>query len=63
MAKPTFIKSARKDIYTRGKLVELIHQKGKHAGQKYMKRDRTQPEDENDTIFIHKGNRIGRGLS
>ena len=55
MAKPTFIKSARKDIYTRGKLVELIHQKGKNAGQKYMKRDRTQPEDENDTILIHKG--------
>lgn len=55
MAKPTFIKSARKDIYTRGKLVELIHQKGKNAGQKYMKRDRTQPEDENDAILIHKG--------
>lgn len=55
MVKPTFIKSARKDIYTRGKLVELIHQKGKKEGQKYMKRDRTQPEDENDTILIHKG--------
>ena len=55
MAKATFIKAARKDIYVRGKLVQLVHEKGKNAGQKYTKRDRTQPEDERDEILIHKG--------
>lgn len=54
-AKATFIKSARKDIYVNGKQVELIHQKGKHAGEKYCKIDKTQPRDENDKILIHKG--------
>lgn len=55
MAKATFIKAARKDIYVQGKLVEAIHERGKNAGQKYWKRDRTQPADENDKILIHKG--------
>ena len=55
MATATFVKSARKDIYSCGKRVELVHQRGKHAGEKYFKIDRTQPRDENDSILIHKG--------
>lgn len=55
MATATFVKSARKDIYSCGKRVELVHQRGKHAGEKYSKIDRTQPRDENDSILIHKG--------
>ena len=55
MAKAEFIKSARKNIYAHGKRVELIHQKGKNSGQKYIKLDRTQPENEKDEILIHKG--------
>lgn len=55
MATATFVKSARKDIYSCGKSVELVHQRGKHAGEKYFKIDRTQPRDENDSILIHKG--------
>ena len=46
-----FIKSARKNIYVHGKRVELIHQKGKNSGQKYIKLDRTQPENEKDEIL------------
>ena len=55
MAKATFIKAARKDIYVQGKLVEATHERGKNAGQKYWKRDRTQPADADDKILIHKG--------
>ena len=55
MAKATFIKSARKDIYERGKRVEAVHERGKNAGQKYIKIDRTQPADDRDKIIIHKG--------
>ena len=45
MAKATFIKAARKNIYVRGKRVEAVHERGKNAGQKYIKIDRTQPAD------------------
>lgn len=55
MAKFTFVKKARKDIYTHGKRVEYISKKGKREGQTLSKLDRTLPRDEDDTIFIHKG--------
>lgn len=55
MARAEFVKAARKDIYCHGKRIEAVHERGKHAGQKYMKLDRTQPADENDKILIHKG--------
>lgn len=55
MAKPTFIKAARKPIYERGKRVEYVSQKGKREGQTISKIDRTIPADENDKIFINKG--------
>ena len=55
MARATFVKAARKDIYTYGKQVEAVHEKGKNAGKPYIKLDRTQPRDEKDTILIPKG--------
>lgn len=55
MARATLVKSAQSDIYSRGKRVEYISQKGKKEGQTLSKIDRTQPFDENDTILIHKG--------
>lgn len=55
MAKATFIKSARKTIYQRGKRVEYVSQRGKRQGQTVSKIDRTIPADENDQILINKG--------
>ena len=55
MARATFVKSAQKDIYTHGKRVEYISEKGKRIGQTKSKLDRTIPADENDTVFIAKG--------
>lgn len=55
MAKAQFIKSARKDIYHRGKQVEYVSKRGKRAGQTLTKIDRTQPCDDKDEILIHKG--------
>lgn len=55
MTRANFIKSARKDIYTFGKIIKLVHLKGKNQGKEYTKIDRTQPRDENDKILIHKG--------
>jgi len=55
MAKASFIKSARKPIYERGKRVEYVSQKGKREGQTLSKIDRTIPADENDRILINKG--------
>lgn len=55
MATATFVKSAQKDIYTHGKRVTYISEKGKKAGQEKSKIDRSTPADANDTIFIKKG--------
>jgi len=55
MAKAVFINKAMKDIYTFGKRVEYVSQKGKRVGQTLLKIDRTIPRDENDPIFIKKG--------
>lgn len=55
MARATLVKSAQSDIYSRGKRVEYVSQKGKREGQTLSKIDRTQPFDENDTVLIHKG--------
>lgn len=51
----TFVKAAQKNIYKTGKTVEYVSQKGKRAGQTLSKLDRTVPADENDEIFIAKG--------
>lgn len=55
MARVTFVKAAQKDIYQKGKYVKYISEKGKRKGQELTKKDRTIPENENDTIFIAKG--------
>lgn len=55
MAKLTFVKSAQKNIYEKGKRVEYVSQKGKRKGQTLSKIDRTIPADKNDKIFIAKG--------
>lgn len=55
MAKATFVKSAQKDIYARGKRVEYKSEKGKRAGQTLSKIDKTIPADETDTVIIAKG--------
>lgn len=55
MARATFVKKAQKDIYQYGKRVEYVSQKGKREGQTLSKIDRTIPKDENDPIFIAKG--------
>jgi len=55
MARATFVKSAQKDIYQQGKIVSYESVKGKRAGQTLSKRDRTIPADENDKVFIAKG--------
>ena len=54
MALVNLVKSAQKDIYTRGKRVEYVSQKGKQAGQTLSKIDKTQPFDETDEILIKK---------
>lgn len=55
MARATFVKSAQKDIYKKGKYVTYVSQKGKREGQTKSKLDRTIPSDEKDEIFIAKG--------
>ena len=50
MARATFVKSARRPIYQRGKMVEYVSKKGKREGQTLSKLDRTIPYDENDEI-------------
>lgn len=55
MAKATFVKSAQKTIYEKGKRVEYVSEKGKRKGQTISKIDRTIPADENDKVFIAKG--------
>lgn len=55
MAKLNYIKAAAKDIYTHGKEVSYVSKKGKQEGQTLTKIDKTLPRDENDTIFIKKG--------
>jgi len=55
MAKATFIKSARKPIYQRGKRVEYVSQRGKREGQTLSKIDRTIPADDTDRILINRG--------
>lgn len=55
MARATFVKSAQKDIYTHGKRVSYISQKGKKQGQELFKLDRTVPRDKSDKVYIAKG--------
>jgi hypothetical protein len=55
MAKANFVKKAQKDIFNNGKRVEYVSAKGKREGQTLSKTDKTIPRDDNDTIFIVKG--------
>jgi hypothetical protein len=55
MAKANFVNKAQKDIFTFGKRVEYVSAKGKREGQTLSKTDRTIPRDDDDTIFIAKG--------
>lgn len=55
MARANFVKKAQKDIFTFGKRVEYVSSKGKREGQTLSKTDKTIPRDDNDTIFITKG--------
>jgi len=55
MAKSNFVNKAQKDIFSYGKRVEYVSAKGKREGQTLSKTDRTIPRDDNDTIFIAKG--------
>jgi hypothetical protein len=55
MARATFVKAAQKTIYENGKRVEYVSEKGKRTGQTLSKIDRTIPQDENDKVFIEKG--------
>jgi hypothetical protein len=55
MARATFVKSAQKDIYHRGKQVSYVSKKGKREGETKYKLDRTIPADDKDTIMIAKG--------
>lgn len=55
MARANFVKKAQKDIFTHGKRVEYVSSKGKREGQTLTKTDRTIPRDDDDTIFIAKG--------
>jgi gas vesicle protein len=55
MARAKFVKKAQKDIYIYGKLVSYISKKGKSEGKILSKTDRTIPRDDNDKIFIEKG--------
>jgi hypothetical protein len=54
MARAIFVKSARKDIYNHGKVVDAFDSK---TGQKlpHGKLDRSIPEDENDILLVKKG--------
>ena len=55
MATAKFIEQAKRPIYKRGKKVEYISQRGKHAGETKTKIDRNQPADEQDEILINVG--------
>jgi hypothetical protein len=55
MARANFVNKAQKDIFTFGKRIEYVSAKGKREGQTLSKTDRTIPRDDNDTIFIAKG--------
>lgn len=55
MPKLNYVAKAQKDIYTNGKEVKYVSQKGKKKGETLTKRDRTQPENNKDEILIHKG--------
>ena len=55
MANATLVKSAQKNVYTKGKQVEYKSEKGKRIGQMLTKLDRTIPADGSDTVFIAKG--------
>jgi hypothetical protein len=55
MARATFVKSANKNIYRFGKMVDYVSKKGKQSGMTLRKLDRTIPADEDDEIFIAKG--------
>ena len=55
MARANFVKKAQKDIFNYGKRVEYVSAKGKREGQTLSKTDKTIPRDDNDTIFITKG--------
>ncbi len=55
MAKATFVKVAQKTIYEKGKSVQYVSKTGKREVQTLSKIDRTIPKDENDKVFIEKG--------
>lgn len=55
MARANFVKKAQKDIFNYGKRVEYVSAKGKREGQTLSKTDKTIPRDDDDTIFIAKG--------
>lgn len=55
MARAKFVKKAQKDIYIYGKLVSYISKKGKSEGKTLSKTDKTIPRDDNDKVFIEKG--------
>lgn len=55
MARATFVKAAQKDIYRHGKYVSYESKKGKRAGKTLSKLDRTVARDEEDTVYIAKG--------
>jgi len=55
MAKCNFVKKAQKNIFTFGKQVEYLSKLGKREGEILSKTDKTMPRDENDNVFIYKG--------
>ena len=55
MARAIYVKAAQKNIYYCGKRVEYTSEKGKRKGQTLTKLDRTIPADENDRVYITKG--------
>lgn len=55
MARANFVKKAQKDIFNNGKRLEYVSLKGKREGQTLSKTDKTIPRDDNDTVFIAKG--------
>lgn len=63
MAKATFIKAARKDIYVRGKRVEAVHERGKNAGQSILKSIALNLQMRTIRFLFTRGNLIGFGLS
>lgn len=55
MARATFVKSARKTIYRKGKSVQYVSPRGKREGETLTKIDKTIPYDENDKPLILEG--------